>query len=65
MYKELEAELARRGWTKKDLSEKTKIRYGTLLMKLNGSYELTYNESVKIKKALGTTMPLEVLFFNQ
>jgi lambda repressor-like predicted transcriptional regulator len=63
MYKELEAELARKGMTKKDLALKTGIRYQTLNSKLRREYPLTFDECLKIKKALQSTIPLENLFY--
>lgn len=64
MYRELEAELARKGWTKKDLAKATSIRYETLIVKLSGKFSLTLDESLKIKEAIGSKLPLEALFFN-
>ena len=41
MYPNLEAELARKGWSKKKLSEILGKRYYTVIDKLNGKYPLT------------------------
>lgn len=62
MYKELDVELTRKGMTRKDLSEKTGIRYQTLNSKLRKEYPLTFDECLKIKAALQSDMPLEKLF---
>ena len=43
MYKEVNVELARQGMSKKTLSEKTGIRYQTLLEKLLGRYPITFD----------------------
>ena len=52
MYPNLNAELARRGWNKKVLSEKLDARYATIIDKLNGKYPLTLNECKEIKDKL-------------
>jgi DNA-binding helix-turn-helix protein len=62
MYPNLNAELARQGWTRKDLANKTGIRYQTLNEKLNGKRPFTFPETVKIKKALSTNLSLEQIF---
>ena len=62
MYKEVDVELARQGMSKKTLSEKTGIRYQTLLEKLLGRYPITFDECLAIKNALNTKLSLEELF---
>ena len=62
MYPNLNAELARRGWNKKVLSEKIGIRYATIIDKLNGKYPLTLNECKAIKKELETELTIDELF---
>lgn len=62
MYPNLNAELARRGWTKKVLSEKLDVRYATIVDKLNGKYPLTLNECKEIKDKLDTKMSIDELF---
>lgn len=52
MYKEVNVELARQGMSKKTLSEKTGIRYQTLLEKLLGRYPITFDECLAIKKCI-------------
>lgn len=65
MYPNLEAELARKGWSKKKLSEILGKRYYTVIDKLNGKYPLTLMEARAIKNALNVDMSLDVLFFEK
>lgn len=65
MYPNLNAELARLGWSRKVLADKLEVRYATILDKLNGKYPLTYDECVRIKNLIGADIPLEVLFFTE
>lgn len=62
MYSNVKAELARRSMSVVDLSNKTGIRYQTLVDKINGKYPLTLDEARKIKSALEVDIPLEELF---
>ena len=62
MYRNLRAELARKGMTIKELSQKTDIPYSTLSPKLRGFGKIPVDMAVKIKKAMGINLPLEVLF---
>ena len=62
MYSNVKAELARRSMTVVDLSNKTGIRYQTLVDKINGKYPLTFDEAKTIKSALNVDLPLEELF---
>lgn len=62
MYPNVRAEMGRRNLTALVLSELTGIRYQTLTAKLKGDSELTIAEARKIKTALETDLPLEVLF---
>lgn len=64
MYPNLNAELARKGWTIAKLADKTGISYSTLRAKLKGNTNLSLSEACDIKKALGVTMSLDELFFN-
>lgn len=45
-----------------DLSNKTGIRYQTLVGKINGDSSITVDEARKIKEALGVDIPMEELF---
>ena len=58
MYLNVKAELARQNLSVVDLSNKTGIRYQTLVEKLNGKYPLTLDEAKNIKAALGTALLL-------
>lgn len=62
MYSNVKAELARQDMTLVDLSNKTGIRYQTLVDKVNGKYPLTFDEAKKIKAALSVELSLEELF---
>lgn len=62
MYPNVRAEMARKNLTILALSEKTGIRYQTLTAKLKGDSELTLSDCRKIKSALETELPLEMLF---
>ncbi|WP_295264600.1 hypothetical protein [Veillonella sp.] len=63
MYKELEAEIVRKGLSKRKVSDMTGIRYETLLVKLSGKFSFTLDEAFKIKMAIESDKPIEVLFF--
>lgn len=62
MYPNLNAELARRDLTLAELSEKTGIRYSTLMQKARGETEFKVSEAMKIKEVLGTALPIDDLF---
>lgn len=62
MYSNVKAELARQDMTLVDLSNRTGIRYQTLVDKVNGKYPLTFDEAKKIKAALSVELSLEELF---
>ena len=62
MYLNVKAELARQNLSVVDLSNKTGIRYQTLVEKLNGKYPMTLDEAKKIKAALGVDLSMEELF---
>lgn len=62
MYLNVKAELARQNLSVVDLSNKTGIRYQTLVEKLNGKYPMTLDEAKKIKAALGVDISMEELF---
>lgn len=61
-YRNLEAELARRQISRKELAEKLGITATTLSFKLNGKSELSLAECVEIKKILAIDAPVEYLF---
>lgn len=62
MYLNVKAELARRDMSLVDLSNKTGIKYMSLIRKINGKYPLTLDEAKLIKKSLEVDVPLEELF---
>lgn len=62
MYRNLEAELARKGITKTKVARELGLTLGTLSLKLNGKSHLTLDEAMKIKKILKVDMPIEELF---
>lgn len=62
MYPNLNAELARKGWTRKDLARETGLKYQTLNEKMNGKRPFTFPEAVLVKKALSTELGLEQIF---
>lgn len=62
MYRNLEAELARKQVSRKELADKLGITPTTLSFKLNGKSELSLVECVEIKKLLGVDEPIEYLF---
>lgn len=62
MYRNLRMEMAKLGWNKKDLADKSHINYNTLLGKINGLYPFTFDECIQIKQALKSTLTIEVLF---
>lgn len=62
MYKNLEAELARRNLNRKDIANKLGITLGTLCLKLNGKANLTLPEAKKIKCILECDLSIDYLF---
>ena len=62
MYLNVKAELARQNLSVVDLSNKTGIRYQTLVEKLNGKHPMTLDEAKNIKAALGVDLSMEELF---
>lgn len=62
MYPNLKAEMARRGLTALEFAKLLDMHYNTLTSKLRGDKPFTYNETLKVKKALGVDVPLEILF---
>ena len=64
MYRNIEAELVRKGTTKGDLAKALGITQATLSLKLNGKYEFSIKEAKKIKETLGIDMSLDELFLS-
>jgi plasmid maintenance system antidote protein VapI len=62
MYPNLRAELARKGMTLTELSQKVDMSLAQISGRVNGNRELTFDDAVKIKQALDVNVPLEILF---
>ena len=62
MYKNVRAEMSRKGIILEDLAEALGVTVPTVSQKLNGKYPITLNEAKVIKKRLGVDIPLEELF---
>ena len=62
MYPNLKAELARVNMSMKDLSKAIDMPYSTLVDKISGRSEFTFQEAVDIRKAIGVDIPLDELF---
>ena len=52
MYRELEAKIAYRGISKKQMAEEIHMNYNTLLAKIGGKSKFTLDEAVTIKDYL-------------
>lgn len=62
MYENLNIEMAKNRCNILQLSEKTGIKYQTLVGKVRGDSQFKFDECLAIKRALHSEMPLEVLF---
>lgn len=62
LYKNLEAELARRKLSRTMIAHELGITIGTLCLKLNGKANLTLPEAKKIKNYLKCDMSIDELF---
>lgn len=62
MYRNVDAELKRKGMTRSDLAKKLKIAPSTLSLKLSGKSFVTLDEAKRIKEILEVDIPLEILF---
>lgn len=62
MYKNLEAEMARDGITRKDLADLLEVRYATIIDKLKGRFSFTLDEAFKIKNRYFSHLSFEYLF---
>lgn len=62
MYRNLEAEMARNGITRKDISSFLNVRYATVVQKLSGKYRFKLDEAFTIKKKFFPELSLEYLF---
>jgi len=62
IYKNLAAEMARKGITKKDLAKLLNMRYPTVVDKTNGKSRFYLDEAIKIKDIFFPDLDLEYLF---
>lgn len=62
MFGNIKAELGRRGWSLRVLSEQTGIPYDSLRNKMSGRTEFTWSEMFKVKYSLSPELTLDVLF---
>jgi hypothetical protein len=62
MYRNLEAEMVREGIKRKDISKLLKVRYATVVQKLNGRYKFNLDEAFKIKEQYFPKLSIEYLF---
>lgn len=62
MYKNLMAEMARKGISKKDLAEFLKMRYPTIVDKTNGKSRFYLDEAFKIRNKFFPDCDLNYLF---
>ena len=62
MYPELNAAMARKKMSGIELSEKTNIRYNTLMLKLAGKSKIELGEAIAIKAAVESPLTVEELF---
>mgnify|MGYP003303820893 CR=1 FL=1 len=70
MFRNIKAEMARKGLTQNDIVNELQKRGFTMVVptlsaKLNRKYEFTFAEAVAIKKILGVEMSLEELFSSE
>ena len=62
MYRELEAKIAYRGISKKQMAEEIHMNYNKLLAKIGGKSKFTLDEAVTIKDYLAEDIAIEELF---
>lgn len=65
IYPGVAIETFMKGFTYKELSEKTNIKYASLLRKMKGISFFTIEEAKSIQKALDSKRPLEILFIKK
>lgn len=63
MYENLQAEMARKNISRRNLSEMTGIKYSTISDKLNGRTKFDFEEALKIKNVAFPQFTLEYLFY--
>jgi len=62
MYKNLEKELSKTGFKKKDIAEALGVRRQTIYDKINGKYEFTLKEANKIIEIFFPGFKIDYLF---
>lgn len=62
MYQNLRAEIARAGLSHAEIADRAGISPCTFSARMTGKRDWTFDEACRLKKLLGTKMPLEVLF---
>lgn len=65
MYRNLEAELARKGITRADIAKALGLALGTVSEKLNNSRKLKVYEAMKIRKTFFPDLDFDYLFETQ
>lgn len=65
MYKNLSAEIARKGLTKKTVAKEIGLSESAFFKKLKGTSSFSFDEALKIKSVLGLDCPIEYLFANE
>lgn len=64
MLRNLRAEMIRSDVKPKDIAEFLGVRYATVIDKLNGRYDFSFNDALKIKRKFFPQHNLEYLFEN-
>lgn len=62
MYRNLEAEMVRKGIKRRDISNALGVRYATIIQKLSGKYQFHLDEAFKIKEEFFPELSFEYLF---
>lgn len=64
-YVNLEAEIARKGLSKKEIAETLGVRLATVYDKLKGKYPFTLDEAFKMRNTYFPEFTLEYLFYTE
>lgn len=62
MFKNLEAEMVRKGVSKKEMAALIGVSYNTMRNKINGKQKFFYDEACKIREHFFPELSLEYLF---
>lgn len=65
MYKNLEAEMVRKGITRQDVADLIEVSYNTARNKINGNNQFLLDEAYKVKKEFFPELSFEYLFEKQ